>query len=323
MKTANKNLLGKFVSTSEVVMIFADSTVTCNSSNPKFAEVKALVEKGEYEKAAALSSVEAQINSAFAGTSVEVSGNEVLYAGKPVHNVVVDRILRAIKENVDATPIAKFLDRLMRNPSFTAVKELYLFLECNKIPLTEDGCFLAWKKVRPDFKDIYSGTLDYTPGNRVVMPRNEVDEDRNRTCSKGLHCAGWDYLPHFGDTFNSRIVIVKVDPAHVVAVPSDYGNAKMRVSEMLVLREYLDKVNEAKEFSACIVGNQGESICCGDCCVEDEDEDEGWNEYSDHDAGYDAGVDDYESGLPPENDLDASAEWQDGYRKGYLEASNL
>lgn len=258
---ANQTLIGRFVSKEAITLIFSNDTISIDNSNPKFAEILQLCKEGKYAEAAGIATIKQQINQTFDGTGVEVVGNEVHYNGNPLHNTICQRILDILREGLDATGLVKFLENLMKNPSYTAVQELYLFLECNRIPITEDGYFLAWKKIRNDWKDIYSGTIDYSVGAKPEMPRNQVDENRERTCSNGLHVAGWDYLPHFGRSGDSdRVVIVKVNPADVVAVPSDYNNAKMRVSKMEVLREYTDRKVEADEFSDSIVSSDGESL---------------------------------------------------------------
>ena len=274
---ANQTLIGRFVSKEAITLIFSNDTISIDKSNPKFAEIFQLCKEGKYADAAGIATIKQQINQTFNGTGVEVVGGEVLYNGTPLHNTICQRILDILREGLDATGLVKFLENLMKNPSFTAVQELYLFLECNKIPITEDGHFLAWKKIRNDWKDIYSGTIDYSVGAKPEMPRNQVDENRERTCSNGLHVAGWDYLPHFGRNDNAdRVVIVKVNPADVVAVPSDYNNAKMRVTKMEVLREYTDRKVEANEFSDSIVSSNGESL------------------YDDaYDAGYAQALEDY------------------------------
>ena len=272
----NQTLIGRFVSKDAITLIFSEDTISIDKSNPKFAEIFQLCKEGKYADAAALSTIKQQINQTFNGTGVDVYGGEVRYNGQPLHNVICQRILDVIRDGLDASGLVKFLENLMKNPSFTAVQELYLFLEHNKIPITEDGHFLAWKKIRNDWKDIYSGTIDYSVGAKPEMPRNQVDENRERTCSKGLHVAGWDYLPHFGARDESdRVVIVKVNPADVVAVPSDYNNAKMRVTKMEVLREYKDRKVEAHEFSDSIVSSNGESLY-GDSDSYEEGFDEGY-----------------------------------------------
>jgi len=258
---ATQTLIGRFVSKEQITLIFSEDTAVIDNSNPKFNDILQLCKEGKYAEAAALSTIKDQINQTFDG-SVEVVGGEVLYDGKPLHNVMCERILDIMREGLDATGLVKFLENVMENPSYTAVQELYLFLEANQIPITEDGHFLAWKKIRGNWKDIHSNSVDYSVGATPTMKRNEVDPDRDRTCSKGLHCAGWAYLPHFGSNSDSsdRIVIVKVNPADVIAVPNDYGNAKMRVCKMEVLREYKDRQVEADEFSHSVVSSNGEAL---------------------------------------------------------------
>jgi hypothetical protein len=46
----------------------------------------------------------------------------------------------------------------------------------------------------------------------------------------------------------------------VIAVPNDYNNAKMRVCQMEVLREYTDRKVEANEFSHSVVSSNGEPL---------------------------------------------------------------
>jgi hypothetical protein len=118
------------------------------------------------------------------------------------------------------------------------VDELFLFLEANEVPLTERGTFIAYKRVRGDFKDIYTGTFDNSPGNVVEMSRQEVDPDANKTCSVGLHVANFSYAhQHYAskDASTDVILEVEVDPSDVVSVPVDYSNSKMRVSKYRVL----------------------------------------------------------------------------------------
>jgi hypothetical protein len=56
------------------------------------------------------------------------------------------------------------------------VTELYGFLEKGNLPITNDGHFLAYKKVRKDYKDCHSGTMDNSIGQVVEMERNQVDD---------------------------------------------------------------------------------------------------------------------------------------------------
>ena len=62
--------------------------------------------------------------------------------------------------------------------------------------------------VRSDYKDVHSGTFDNSVGQVLEMPRNQVDEDKDRTCSAGLHFCSYDYLKFFG---GERIMVLKID----------------------------------------------------------------------------------------------------------------
>jgi hypothetical protein len=124
----------------------------------------------------------------------------------------------------------------MSNPSKRAVDELYGFLEKGNLPITADGCFLAYKKVRNDYLDIHSGTMDNSVGKVLEMERNEVDDNANNTCSTGLHFCSLDYLSHFGGA-DSRTVVVKINPRDVVSIPADYHATKGRTCRYEVIDE--------------------------------------------------------------------------------------
>ena len=138
------------------------------------------------------------------------------------------------QDGFDINPMVKFMENLMTNPSKRAVDELYGFLEKGNLPLTEDGCFIAYKKVRDDYKDVYSGTFDNSVGQVVTMERNEVDEDKNRTCSVGLHFCSKEYLNHFG---GQRVMLLKINPRDVVSIPADYNDSKGRCCRYEVIGE--------------------------------------------------------------------------------------
>lgn len=142
-------------------------------------------------------------------------------------------IIKYIDEGLPFKPLVKFAANLSENPSFRSVEQLFNFLEKNNFTITDEGKFIAYKSIRADFKDVHSGKFDNSVGQTVQMPRNEVDEDPNRTCSKGLHVANYNYAHNiYGGPVT---VFVEVHPKNVVAVPVDYSNAKMRVCEYKVL----------------------------------------------------------------------------------------
>ncbi len=146
-----------------------------------------------------------------------------------------EKIAQMATEGQDPTMLFNFWVRLKKNPSWRSVQQLFGFLNHDNIPLTKDGCFLAYKSVRGDWKDMHSGVWDNKPGTVNKMPRNEISDDPNHACHVGFHVGALDYARSFG---GSRIVVCKVDPEHVVCVPFDASHQKMRVCEYKVVAEY-------------------------------------------------------------------------------------
>ena len=164
--------------------------------------------------------------------------NGVLYYGdEEVHRVIADRIVSMIKEGFDYQPMVNFLDRLYQNPSYRAVNELYTFLEHRFLPITPEGFFLAYKAVRPDFMDKYSGTIDNSVGQTPTMMRHRVDDNCDVGCSQGLHVGAIDYVKSYG-SHGDKVMICKVDPADVVSVPLDSSHQKVRCCKYEVVGEY-------------------------------------------------------------------------------------
>lgn len=174
--------------------------------------------------------------------NVSIQGETLYWKGKPWHNAMATRMIQMLTDGFPIDPMVKFMENLMMNPSNRSVQELYGFLEKNNLPITPDGYFLAYKKVRSDYKDVHSGTFDNSPGQVVEMPRNEVDDVASRTCSHGLHFCSKEYLQHFN---GDRIVIVKINPRDVVSIPTDYNDSKGRCCRYEVISELGVSIDDA------------------------------------------------------------------------------
>jgi hypothetical protein len=133
--------------------------------------------------------------------------------------------------------LIKFLERLMANPSRRAINELYAFLSHKNLPITDAGTFLAYKSVRSDYTDHYSGNFNNSIGNTLEMTRNNVCDDHNQGCSVGFHAGSLQYASTFGGG-ESILLIVEIDPADVVSVPSDCNCQKLRTCKYTVVAKY-------------------------------------------------------------------------------------
>jgi len=186
--------------------------------------------------------------------NVEVQGDELFWKGRPMHNALTTRMIAMLQEGFPIEPLVLFMENLMSNPSKRAVDELYGFLEKNNLPITPDGHFLAYKKVRENYMDVHSGTFDNSVGKVCEMERNMVDDDKDRTCSSGLHFCSQEYLNHFG---GEHTMILKINPRDVVSIPSDYNNSKGRCSRYEVIGEL--GVNPEDAFTAAVQDNANDN----------------------------------------------------------------
>ena len=182
--------------------------------------------------------------------NVSIQGETLYWKGEVLNTGLAVRMIKMLQEGFAVEPMVAFMENLYANPSRRAVTELYGFLEKNALPITPDGHFLAYKKVRDNYFDVHSGTMDNSVGKVVEMERNAVDDDKDRTCSTGLHFCGMSYLSHFG---GARTVIVKVNPRDVVSIPSDYNDAKGRACRYEVIGEL--GVDPAEAFDKPVQSN--------------------------------------------------------------------
>jgi len=162
---------------------------------------------------------------------LKVKDNELWLDGVQLHGVIADRIIKFRLQGLPFEPLVKFARKLRNNPSFNSREQLYKFLEHNGHPITSEGNFIAYRGVREDFKDVHTGKFDNSVGSSCVMPRSEVDDNPNNTCSNGFHVACYEYAKGFGEV----LVEVEVNPCDVVCVPVDYNGTKMRVCAFKVV----------------------------------------------------------------------------------------
>lgn len=189
--------------------------------------------------------------------NVSVVGGEIFYGKERLRSTLVDRIYDMMNKGFHFHNMLKFLDNLYENPSKNSVDQLHSFLENAYLPITDDGCFLAYKTVKRSNKDEFTDEYDnvVTPGDLVDkftgtvrnnvgdspwMARNKVADDPNKHCSHGYHVGALAYAGPGGWYNNSDdvVVIVKVNPRDAVSVPNDHSCQKLRTCKYTVVGFY-------------------------------------------------------------------------------------
>ena len=240
--------MAAFIRTNDHLTVTFDNgeSLTVYPNHPQYSEIIAALNARNFEIVYALGSPKAAVTekiskvAARGVTGVELRSGVVYYNGNPIDNSLTDRIVTMSTEGYDIEPMCKFLANLQNNPSYRAVNELYSFLEKGNLPITEDGYFLAYKKVDGSYKDCHTHTIDNSVGQIVSMPRNKVNENPNETCSSGLHFCSRQYLTSFS---GEHTMILKINPADVVAIPADYNDSKGRCCRYEVIGEVTDDGN--------------------------------------------------------------------------------
>lgn len=235
-----------------VTAVVSGQTYCFGKSHPNYNKLINHLKNGNVEYFEAAYDVVSHVN-AYCEGYVNCTGGSLTWDGIKMPEMFTHTILDMVKQGFPFEPMLNFLDNLSQNPSDHAVVELFDFMENKNMPITYDGYFLAYKAVREDYKDIYSGKFDNSVGSVCEVPRNKVDNNRDNGCGHGLHVGAIDYAKSYGgidldDNDNdggNRLMICKVNPRDVVSVPTDSKFQKLRCCRYEVVAEFnaiFDKV---------------------------------------------------------------------------------
>lgn len=208
---------------------------TALNTHPNYDKIVKGVKKGISEKKMLKHFDTTEAVREYLGNEIKIKDGVLLYKGKEIRNTLTTKILRMMDEGFDIEPMLKFLVNLRQNPSKAAQDELMLFMEANELPITPEGNLLAYKSVREDYMDYYSGTFDNSIGSVCEMERLDVCDDRSKTCEAGMHLGHKEYSWNFGG--GGHLMVCAVNPRDVVSIPYDYKNMKMRCCKYKVVGE--------------------------------------------------------------------------------------
>jgi hypothetical protein len=273
-----------------------------NAGNTLFSKALDAYKADDWDAFIACVNPEIRLKSLYASyEGIEVKDGNLYVFGDPVHSTLATRVISFLEHGLDCVHLFKFILKLNLNPSKRAVDELYTFLEHRALPITDNGNFLAYKAVREDYTDKHTGKFLNTVDSVLEMPRNKVDDDKNVGCSYGFHAGTVEYAKDFMSR-DGHLMIVEINPADVVSIPTDCQFQKLRTCKYKVVGEYeidltdpmyasrfqteddddVDLWDDDSDDEVCSdcgedsYGNCNECDCCEGCCdcSDDEDEDE-------------------------------------------------
>lgn len=257
--------IATMITKNSVTVNYNGETHTVLATDAAYPKVIAAIKQGRTKDIPALMNKPQFVEKESKG-EFQVRDGRIYAGGKEIPGQLGRQIMGFLNEGLPFQPLMRFWENLKNNPSYRAVNDLFTFLEKNDHPITEDGKFIAYKRVnRGDdgvLRDAHTGTFVNDPGSVCEMSRNEVDENPEHECSAGLHVANWYYAQNiYGGQFHkgNEMIEVEVDPSDVVAIPTDYNSSKMRVCKYRV-RSVVANPNESKH----LVRNPEPEVASGD-----------------------------------------------------------
>lgn len=227
------NAIPYIIQGKNIVVIIGNKPHTITESNIGYTALKQAIKDGDWDAVPDLVTPAKAIKT-YAKGHFDFEDGILYEEGVRVSSAIADRMFVMYEEGFSVDPLIAFYKNIKANPSTQSAAELYGFLEKNSLPITEDGCFIAYKRVHSNYTDVRTGTMDNSIGKIVSMERQMVNDDRNKTCSSGLHFCSYSYLKEFS---GDRVVTLKINPVDVVSIPTDYDNAKGRCCKYEVIGE--------------------------------------------------------------------------------------
>ena len=290
----NAQIVNPDLNSGHIFLLLDGKEYSINAGNSSFSKALEAYNAKDWESFIYIVNPEIRLKSLYASyEGIEVKDGNLYVFGDPIHSTIAKRVISFIEHGLDCVHLFKFILKLNMNPSKRAVDELYTFLEHRALPVTDNGNFLAYKAVRADYTDKYSGKFMNTIDSVLEMPRNKVDDNKENGCSYGFHAGSVDYAKNFMDR-DGHLMLVEINPADVVSIPTDCQFQKLRTCKYKVVGEYeidlndpmyasrfqtdqdddVDVWNDEEEEDGCCNCSEcdycsidcDDCNCCNDCC---------------------------------------------------------
>jgi hypothetical protein len=242
----------KIFGTNHISLFSGGKQYQLEDSDPRYVEGYGLLSGGRESEFISLfnTSLEKIVEKQVDDFIVE-NGN-LTYHHFEIKGALMNKILALKKAGLSTAPFVLFCQRLLLNPSNSAVLELFDFLSYRALPITEDGFFLAYKGVNNTYFSVngnvktvvLEGEVDAgghilnSIGAKISIERNCVTDDRNNDCGPGLHAGSLDYAKGWGQ----RVIVIKIDPKDAVSVPLGDRCQKLRCCAYEVIADFQKEI---------------------------------------------------------------------------------
>lgn len=226
-----------------------------NNTHPLWEHLRESVAKADFDSF--VMNVDLRHRLVYSSTSFSIDETgAVFYNGELFNHELATILATMYQSGANVSDFERFIENVLRNPDQTAVSGLHRFITTNRMPLTPSGKILAYKIVGPNYMDLYAGKHRNRPGDVPTEPREKCVSDPAVCCAFGLHFCSLGYLlkSGYGSGSNNRLMLIEIDPADVVSVPTTYDDLKGRCCKYTVVSE-LDKSQIFTSYRDVITGN--------------------------------------------------------------------
>lgn len=248
--------------TSIILLLSDNSKVRVLKTDKSYPKILKTFELDKDEQEAAIKKI---LSPTIAGKSAvksvdgfDVIDDQIFYDGERLPEALETKVLSIMKDGLPLTHFQKFWENLKENPACHVVNEsgFYDFLDYKELPITEDGCFIAYRGVQDDYYSksgskttkVLQGTVNDRGqifngvGEVIEVARRGVSDNRDVYCHEGsLHIGSYDYARAWA----SKLVLVKVNPRDVVSVPRDCNAQKCRVCKYEVIGDFKEEITSS------------------------------------------------------------------------------
>ena len=196
------------------VTIAFDEPITIYSTDPNWEQVEEFLRNKDYESIRELINKTSNVLLSYNDGRLSIDGGVVFLDDNPVEGSLVNRLIEMLQKAEDVKPIAQFIANVYDNPNYNVSDEAYSFVVDDDLPITSDGQLLVYQRVRRNWTDIDTSTLDLSIGT--------ISENVELTF------CGQERLDYFFMDWEGgyRTIVIKINPRDIISVPTEHAQGK-------------------------------------------------------------------------------------------------
>lgn len=214
------------VSANSVTLFVDNKPYIAKNDHPNFKKIVSYILSNQESLAVPLFNIAEAITQK-TNSKLTVKNGEVYFGTTKIHNSVCARIREFLSQGKDINHLVKFLEKLLNNPSKYVFNNLYEYLTKYNLSIDKDGDIYGLKAVKFNLKSKWTDSVQYAVDETYSEPRALLRDDQNDGyCGPGLWFGHEQFVFSYGSG-NDHVLVVKVNPEHVLAIPTCSGYQKM------------------------------------------------------------------------------------------------